>query len=133
MKTLIIILQMFTFSLLCSNGMLSASGINGPKPMYDKVYRTDRTGDSYHFLILTKSGDYHYLYTNRTDKLTSSELKSSSLLDILTKKQPWGQSLPKKGKYAVDKGKIYTKLLWDRIHVLSPKKIKYLNKVFYLR
>jgi hypothetical protein len=122
-----------SFTLLFSSSLLSASGVNGPQPIYDKVYRSDRTGDSYHFLILTKSGHYHYLYTNRTDKLTSAELKSSSLLDILKKKQSWGQSFPKKGKYTVDKGKIYTKLLWDRINVLSPKKIKYLNKVFYLK
>ena len=124
---------MFSFTILLSSSILSASGVNGPQPIYDKVYRSDRTGDSYHFLILTKSGQYHYLYTNRTDRLTSSELKSSNLLDILKKKQSWGQSFPKKGKYTVDKGKIYTKLLWDRIHVLSPKKIKYLNKVFYLK
>jgi len=124
---------MLSFALLFSSSILSASGVNGPQPIYDKVYRSDRTGDSYHFLILTKSGQYHYLYTNRTDKLTSSELKSSSLLDILKKKQSWGQSFPKKGKYTVDKGKIYTKLLWDRIDVISPKKIKYLNKVFYLK
>jgi len=133
MKTLIKILKMFSFTILLSSSILSASGVNGPQPIYDKVYRSDRTGDSYHFLILTKSGQYHYLYTNRTDRLTSSELKSSNLLDILKKKQSWGQSFPKKGKYTVDKGKIYTKLLWDRIHVLSPKKIKYLNKVFYLK
>ena len=124
---------MLSLTLLFSSSLLSASGVNGPQPIYDKVYRSDRTGDSYHFLILTKSGQYHYLYTNRTDKLTSSELRSSSLLDILKKKQSWGQSLPKKGKYTVDKGKIYTKLLWDRINILSPKKIKYLNKVFYLK
>jgi len=83
--------------------------------------------------MLTKSGDYHYLYTNRTSTLISSELKSPKLLDILKKKQSWGQAFPKKGRYTIDKGKIYTKLLWDRVYVLSPKKIKYLNKVFYLQ
>ena len=124
---------MLSFTILFFSSILSASGVNGPQPIYDKVYRSDRTGDSYHFLILTKSGQYHYLYTNRTDKLTDSELKSPELLEILKKKQSWGQSFPKEGKYAVDKGKIYTKLLWDRIFVLSPKKIKYLNKVFYLK
>jgi len=124
---------MFSFTILFSSCILSASGVNGPQPIYDKVYRTDRMGDSYHFLMLTKSGQYHYLYTNRTDSLKNSELKSSDLLEILKKKQSWGQSFPKKGKYTIDKGKIYTKLLWDRIHVLSPKKIKYLNKVFYLK
>jgi len=133
MKTLIIILKLLSFSLLFLSSTLNASTINGPQPKYDKVYRTDRMGDSYHFLILTKNGKYHYLYTNRTDKLTSSELKSPNLLDILKKKQSWGQAFPKKGRYTIDKGKIYTKLLWDRITVISPKKIKYLNKVFYLK
>jgi hypothetical protein len=133
MKTLTIILKILSFTLLFSSSLLSASGVSGPEPIYDKVYRSDRTGDSYHFLILTKDGNYHYLYTNRTDKLNSSELKSKNILEILKKKQSWGQSFPKKGKYAIDKGKIYTKLLWDRIYVLSPKKIKYLNKVFYLQ
>jgi hypothetical protein len=133
MKTLMKILKILSFTLLFSSSILGASGVNGPQPIYDKVYRSDRTGDSYHFLILTKNGQYHYLYTNRTDTLTSSELQSSNLLDILKKKQLWGQSFPKKGKYTVDKGKIYTKLLWDRFFILSPKKIKYLNKVFYLK
>jgi len=133
MKTLIIVLKLLSFSLLFSYSTLNASTINGQKPTYNKVYRTDRTGDSYHFLMLTKNGNYHYLYTNRTAKLTSSELKSPNLLNILKKKQSWGQAFPKEGKYTVDKGKIYTKLLWDRIRVLSPKKIKYLNKVFYLK
>jgi len=133
MKTIIIVLKLLIFSLLFSNSILNASTINGHKPSYDKVYRTDRTGDSYHFLMLTKDGKYHYLYTNRTAKLTSSELKSTNLLNILKKKQSWGQAFPKKGKYTIDNGKIYTKLLWDRIYILSPKKIKYLNKIFYLK
>ena len=133
MKTLIIVLKLLSFSLLFSHSTLNASTINGQKLSYNKVYRTDRTGDSYHFLMLTKDGKYHYLYTNRTAKLTSSELKSPNLLDILKKKQSWGQAFPKQGRYTVDNGKIYTKLLWDRISVLSPKKIKYLNKVFYLK
>ena len=133
MKTLIIVLKLLSFSLLFFHSTLNASTINGHKPNYNKVYRTDRTGDSYHFLILTKSGNYHYLYTNRTAKLTSSELKSPNLLDILKKKQSWGQAFPKQGKYTIDNGKIYTKLLWDQIMILSPKKIKYLNKVFYLQ
>ncbi len=133
MKPLIIVLKLLSFYLLFFNSTLNATTINGPQPIYDKVYRTDRMGDSYHFLILTKSGNYHYLYTNRTSKLTSSELTSKNLLEILKKKQSWGQSFPKKGKYTIDKGKIYTKLLWDRITIISPKKIKYLNKVFYLK
>ncbi len=133
MKTLIIILKLLSFSLLFSHSTLNASTINGQKPTYNKVYRTDRTGDSYHFLMLTKDGKYHYLYTNRTAKLSSSELKSPNLLNILKKKQSWGQAFPKQGKYTIDNGKIYTKLLWDRIHVLSASKIKYLNKIFYLQ
>jgi len=133
MKTLTLIIKTLTLTLLFLGSFLSASTVNGPQPIYDKVYRSDRTGDSYHFLILTKSGDYHYLYTNRTKSLSSAELKSPKILEILKKKQLWGQSFPKTGKYAIDKGKIYTKLLWDRIHVLSSKKIKYLNKTFYLK
>jgi len=100
---------------------------------YNKVYRTDRIGDAYHFFLLTKSGTYHHLYTNRTDTLTSGELTSRKLIDILKAKQSWGQSFPKKGRYSINNGKIYTKLLWNRVKVLSDKKIKYLNKVFYLQ
>lgn len=133
MKTLIIVLKLLSFYLLFLNSTLNASTINGPKLLYDKVYRTDRIGDSYHFFTLTKSGSYHYLYTNRTAKLRTSELTSPKLLDILRKKQSWGQAFPKKGKYVINNGKIYTKLLWDRVTVISPEKIKYLNKVFYLK
>jgi hypothetical protein len=133
MKTLIITLKIFAFVLLFTNISLYAEGVSGAAPTYDKVYRSDRVGDSYHFLILTKSGKYYHLYTNRTNKITKSELKSPNLLEILKKKQSWGKSFPKKGSYTVDSGKIYTKLLWDRIKVVSSKKIKYLNKTFKLQ
>jgi hypothetical protein len=133
MKTLIITLKIFAFVLLFTNTSLYAEGISETTPTYDKVYRSDRIGDSYYFLILTKSGKYYHLYTNRTDKITKSELKSPNLLEILKKKQSWGKSFPKKGKYIIDSGKIYTKLLWDRIKVVSSKKIKYLNKTFKLQ
>jgi hypothetical protein len=133
MKTLLIILKVFAFILLFTNTSLYAEGISGTVPTYDKVYRSDRVGDAYHFLILTKNGRYYHLYTNRTNKLTKSELKSPNLLKILKKKQSWGKSFPKKGNYTVDSGKIYTKLLWDRIKVISKTKIKYLNKTFKLQ
>jgi len=133
MKTLLITLKLFGFILLFSSNTLGAKGISGAIPSYNKVYRTDRIGDSYHFFILTKNGMYYHLYTNRTDKLTSNELKSPNLLNILKKKQSWGQAFPKTGKYTIDSGKIYTKLLWDQIKVLSSTKIQYLNKIFYLK
>jgi len=133
MKTIITTLKVFILSTILFSTVSNAGAISGMQPTYDKVYRSDRIGDSYHFLILTKSKKYYYVYTNRTDKLTATELKSSNLLQILKKKQSWGQSFPKKGSYTVDNGKIYTKLLWDRIKILAPNKIKYLNKVFYLK
>jgi len=133
MKTLLMIIKLLSFILLFSSSSISADEISKEEPVYDKVYRSDRIGDSYHFLILTKKGKYYHLYTNRTDKLTKSELKSPNLLKILKKKQSWGQSFPKNGDYTVDNGKIYTKLLWDRVKIVSKNKIKYLNKVFILQ
>jgi hypothetical protein len=103
------------------------------KPIFNKVYRSDRIGDSYHFLLLTKDGMYYHLYSNRTDTLTPNELKSKDLLSILKKKQSWGQSFPKSGKYIISNNKIYTQLLWDRIKITSDKTIKYLNKTFKLQ
>ena len=129
MKTLkltALIITLLTSNLLSKNTDVTTI-------QYNKVYRTERIGDAYHFLLLTKSGTYHHLYTNRTDKLTASEFQSDHLIDILKSKQSWGQSFPKKGKYSINKGKIYTKLLWNRVKVLSAKKIKYLNKIFYLQ
>jgi len=133
MKTLLITLKVFGFILLLSNTSLYAEGISGTVPTYDKVYRSERIGDAYHFLILTKNGKYYHLYTNRTTKITKSELKSPNLLKILKKKQSWGKSFPKSGEYTVDSGKIYTKLLWDQIKVVSKNQIKYLNKTFKLQ
>lgn len=103
------------------------------EPLYNKVYRTDRIGDSYHFLLLNKSGKYYHLFTNKTKTLSAAELKSSNLLDILKKKQAWGKAFPKKGDYTIDNGKLYTKLLWNPIKVITPNKIKYLNKVFHAK
>jgi hypothetical protein len=114
--------------LFFSNVSLSAM-----EPLYNKVYRTDRIGDSYHFLLLNKSGKYYHLFTNKTDTLSAAELKSSDLLGILKKKQAWGKAFPKKGDYTVDNGKLYTKLLWNPIKVITPNKIKYLNKIFHAK
>jgi len=134
MKRLTLPLKLISFFILLSITTLQAQSLSGIKPLYDKVYRSDRIGDSYHFLMLTKSGKYIHLYTNRTDNITASELKSSNLISILKKKQSWGKSFPKKGNYTIDdKGRIYTKLLWDRVKILASTKIKYLNKTFYLK
>ena len=133
MKRLLNIVKLLSLLLLLSNITVYAGEITGIKPLYNKVYRSERVGDSYHFLLLTKSGIFYHLITNKTGKLTSKELKSSNLLSILNKKQSWGKAYPKKGKYTIDKGKIYTKLLWNRIDVISSKKIKYLNKILYLQ
>ncbi len=133
MKTILIIMKILSFILLFSTVMLDAKDSTMLEPSYNKVYRSDRIGDSYHFLLLTKSGMYYHLYTNRTDKLTAKELKSKNLLNILKEKQSWGQSFPKSGKYTISNNKIYTKLLWDRIKVTSSNTIKYLNKTFKLQ
>ena len=133
MKRLLNIVKLLSLLLLLSNITVYAGEISEIKPLYNKVYRSERVGDSYHFLLLTKSGIFYHLITNKTGKLTSKELKSSNLLSILNKKQSWGKAYPKKGKYTIDKGKIYTKLLWNRIDVISSKKIKYLNKILYLQ
>ena len=133
MKQLLNIVKLLTLLLLLSNTTVYAEKISGVKPVYNKVYRSDRIGDSYHFLLLTKGGMFYHLLTNKTDKLTANELKSSDILSILKKKQSWGKAYPKKGKYTIDNGKIYTKLLWNQIKVLSSKKIKYLNKILYLK
>jgi hypothetical protein len=133
MKTILIIMKIFSFLLFTSTTVVNAKDTAMLEPSYNKVYRSDRIGDSYHFLLLTKSGMYYHLYSNRTDTLTADELKSKDLLSILKKKQSWGQSFPKSGKYTVSNNKIYTKLLWDRIKVTSKNRIKYLNKTFKLQ
>ncbi len=133
MKRLLKTIKLLSLLLLLTNTTVFAKDISGVKPAYNKVYRSDRIGDSYHFLLLTKSGKFYHLITNRTDHLTASELKSSNIVEILKKKQSWGKAYPKKGDYTIDKGKIYTKLLWNRIKILSSKKIKYLNKILYLQ
>jgi len=126
-------MKIFSFLLFTSTTVVNAKDTAMLEPSYNKVYRSDRIGDSYHFLLLTKSGMYYHLYSNRTDTLTANELKSKDLLSILKKKQSWGQSFPKSGKYIINNNKIYTQLLWDRIKVTSNKNIKYLNKIFKLQ
>ena len=133
MKRLLLIVKILFLLTLFSNVTLSAEGISGTKPTYDKVYRSDRVGDSYHFFLLSKNGTYYHLFTNKTDKLSVAELKSSKLLSILKKKQSWGKAFPKRGHYTVSNGKVYTKLLWKRIKILSSNKIKYLNKTLTIK
>ena len=133
MKILLITLKFFSFMIFFSISTLDAKELSITELKYNSVYRSDRIGDSYHFLLLSKNGTYYHLYTNRTDKLTAEELTSKKLLDILKEKQSWGQSFPKSGKFTIKKNKIYTKLLWDRIKVTSNNNIKYLNKIFKLQ
>jgi len=132
MKRLLLLIKLFSFFAL-TTVTVNAEKIAGTQPTFNKVYRSDRIGDSYHFFLLTKSGTYYHVFTNKTSKLTASELKSSKILTILKNKQSWGKAFPKHGKYTISQGKLYTKLLWNRIKVISPKKIKYLNKVLYLQ
>ncbi len=124
---------LLTLIILLSTLPLTASEINGVQPSYDKVYRTSRIGDSYHFLLLKKNGKYYHLFTNKTDKLSASELTSSRILKILKKKQSWGKAFPRHGHYTVNNGKLYTKMLWNPIKILGENKIKYLNKTFYIK
>lgn len=124
---------LLTLIILLSSIPLTATNIDGVKPSFNKVYRTGRIGDSYHFLLLNKNGKYYHLFTNKTDTLSASELKSSQLLKILKKKQSWGKAFPKSGQYTVSDGKIYTQLLWNPIKILGKNKIKYLNKTFSLK
>jgi len=124
---------LLTLIILLSSFSLSANEINGVKPSFNKVYRTSRIGDSYHFLLLNENGKYYHLFTNKTDTISASELKSSKILEILKKKQSWGKAFPKSGQYTINKGKLYTKLLWNPIKILSKNQIKYLNKTFYLK
>jgi len=133
MKRLLLTLKLLSFYILLSNVTLNAEEIVGAQPTFNKVYRSDRIGDSYHFFLLTKGGTYYHLFTNKTDKLTVREMKSSKLLTILKQKQSWGKAFPKKGKYTINNGKLYTKLLWNRIKILSTNKIKYLNKVYSIQ
>jgi len=109
--------------------------INVPttQPVYNKVYRTDKIADLYHFLLLDKSGRYYYIRTNKAKILTANEIKSSSILKILNSKQSWGQAFSSTGKYIIKNGKIYTKRYLDKIDVKSSKEIKYLNKTFHIQ
>jgi hypothetical protein len=65
--------------------------------------------------------------------LTTSEIKSHSILKILNSKQSWGEAFSSTGKYIIKNSKIYTKRYLDRIQVKSSKEIKYLNKTFHLQ
>jgi hypothetical protein len=103
------------------------------KPLYNKIYRTGKIADLYHFLLLDKSGRYYYIRTNKSKILTTSEIKSPSILKILNSKQSWGQAFSSTGKYIIKNSKIYTKRYLDKIQVNSSKEIKYLNKTFHLQ
>ncbi len=109
-----------------------AGNIPEAKPSLNKVYRTGKISDSYHFLLLD-GNKFYYINTNKTDKLTPNEIKSPKILDLLKSKQSWGQAFSSKGQYINKNGKLFTKRYLDRIKVLSSKKIKYLNKTFTIQ
>ena len=109
-----------------------AGNIPDAKPSLNRVYRSAKISDSYHFLLLDGKR-YYYVNTNKSKKLTPSEIKSSNILELLKSKQSWGQAFASSGKYIEKNGNIFTEKYLDRIKVISPKKIKYLNKVFILQ
>jgi len=109
-----------------------AINIPTTQAIYNKVYRTDKISNLYHFLLLDKEGRYYYIRTNKTKTLTVKEIKSDNILQILNNKRSWGQVFLSKGKYIIKNGKIYTKRYLDKIDVKSSKEIKYLNKIFYI-
>ena len=112
---------------------LYAGDISSLKIAYNKVYRTDRIADSYHFLLLSKDKQYYYLQTNKVSTITASELKSPKVLEILKTKQSWGQAFASKGKFIEKKGKLYTEKYWDKIKIISKNKIRYLNKTYKIQ
>lgn len=112
---------------------LFAINIPMEKPTLNKVYRTDKNDGKYCFLLLTNSGSYYHVQTNKTEKLTPKQIKSPSISDILNGMQSWGEAFISKGKYTTQNGKLYTKKNWKRINILSSKKIKYRGKTFYLK
>ena len=112
--------------------LISASTEN-IEPIYDKVYRTDKVADAYHFFLISKNGKYYYVHTNKAKRLTPSELKSPNLVDILNKKQSWGKVFLSSGEYTKKDERFYTKRYWDHIKLFNSKKIKYLNKSFHLQ
>jgi len=132
MKRIFSIIKILTLLSFIATPIFSAS-VPQDKPTVDRVYRTDKIADSYHFLLLTSNGSYYHIHTNKAKSLTVKELKSSSILKILDKKQSWGQAFASKGKYIRKNGKIYSKRYFDRFSVISSKKIKYLNKVFEIQ
>jgi len=132
MKRIFSIIRLLTLLSFIATPIFSAS-VHQDKPTVDRVYRTDKIADSYHFLLLASNGSYYHVHTNKTNSLTVEELKSSSILEILNKKQSWGQAFASKGQYIRKNGKIYTKRYFDRIKVPSSEEIKYLNKVFHIQ
>ena len=132
MKRIFSIIRLLALLSFIATPIFSAN-VHQDKPAIDRVYRTSKIADSYHFLLLSSNGSYYHIHTNKAQSLTVQELKSSSILKILDKKQSWGQAFASKGKYIEKNGKLYTKRYFDRIKVYSSKKIKFLNKVFYLQ
>ncbi len=109
-----------------------AGNVPEAKPFLNKVYRTAKISDSYHFLLLDGKR-YYYVNTNKSKTLTPTEIKSPNILELLKEKQSWGQAFASSGKYIEKNGNIFTEKYLDRIKVISPKKIKYLNKIFILQ
>ncbi|MCK5855422.1 MAG: hypothetical protein KAG56_09385 [Sulfurovaceae bacterium] len=123
---------LLTFILIFTMPSFSANILNS-KISYNKVYRTERIADSYHFLLLNKNGKYYYLQTNKVSSITAKEIQSPKVLENLKTKQSWGQAFSSTGHFTEKKGKLYTKKYWDEIKVISKKKIKYKNKTFKIQ
>jgi hypothetical protein len=131
MRELLSIVRVFLLVAFMLN-FTFAGNLPEVKPSLNKIYRTEKISDSYHFLLLDSS-NFYYVNTNKTDKLTVEEIKSPNILELLKSKQSWGQAFSSSGEYIVKNGKLFTKRYLDRIKVTSPKEIKYLNKTFILQ
>ncbi|SFV65711.1 hypothetical protein MNB_SV-12-235 [hydrothermal vent metagenome] len=132
MKSIFSIIKLLIILSFIATPIFATSG-HQYRPTLDKVYRTSKINGSYYFLLLSSNGSYYYIRTNKTKTLTVSELKSPNILNILNKKQSWGDVFNFNGKYIKKDGKIYTEGFSDKIEIESSKTIKYQNKIFYLQ
>ncbi len=102
------------------------------EPKLNRVYRSEKILDSYYFILLDEK-EYYYINTDGTDSLSVDEIKSPDILKIMTNKHSWAQTFSSRGKYFIKNCKIYTDNYMDKIDVISPDRLKYLNKIFILQ
>jgi len=99
----------------------------------NRVYRSIKIEGDYRFMLFTKKGEFFFVQTDRTNHLTTKEIRSKDIMKILKQKSRMGSSFANTDRYIVKNGKVHTLLGEQKLEVINSEKLKYYGAIYELQ